>query len=163
MIYNKIVDGLVLRTEKSIQDKILLLSNYSPNISLKQEISVADTNINTATNSRRFDLVQYLPNKTRVYELKKGLITTNEISSTLKKNYIQLAEKHFSTPVELVFTSPIGIDKAASKMISSLPNIYFINLKDLAGIIYNDYVNSLIPEAKWLKDRVKEEFRSILP
>lgn len=161
MIYSTVVQRPLLRSEKALQDKLLLLSNYSPNIAFIQEISVPDTK-DKRVRSRRFDLVQHLVDKTRIFELKKARLSLEDVTSTLNKNYIHLAEEHFSKPVELVFISPIGIDKAAATLIAGLPNVFFILLKDLAGLLYDDYVSSLIPEAIWLRDRVKEEFQSIL-
>lgn len=150
------------KTEKFYQNGLLLLASYSPNISFKQEVSLPNPKPGSVK-SRRLDMVQDLPDLLRIYEIKKDFISLEIVESVmLDKEYIKLAKNRFGKPVQLVFTSPSGITNAAKRFLKTFPNACYISTKELATILYQDYVDSLIPEAKWHADRVREEFNLLL-
>jgi hypothetical protein len=151
----------LLKNEKFFQDKLLLLSTYSPHISFKQEVSLLNSK-GGPVKTRRFDIVQDLPHLMRIYELKKETITIDLVRAVLAKSYIELAQESFNKPIELVFTSPSGITATARDLIEALPNTFYISTRELSNLIYRDYVDSLIPEAQWHSQRVREEFRTLL-
>jgi hypothetical protein len=151
----------ILFSEKCCQNKLLLLSNYSPNISFKQEVSVPNT-LDSSSKTRRFDLVQYLPDLTRIYEIKKDRIELEMVKEVLEtKQYLELAKRVFGN-VELVFVSPRGCSKDAQREIDQYGSVYFLHAYELSNILHEDYKRSLPPEAIWMAKRVKEEFSLLL-
>lgn len=147
--------------EKDYQDQLVLLSAYSPSIRLRQEVSVLNT-LNTKTRTRRFDLIQELPNLVRVYEIKAPILELDAVKQTLvDKEYLKLAQVAYSKPVELVFVAPLITDSARD-YISKQASVYYLSTIELSSLMLLDYKSDLPPCASFMLDRLKTEFSSLL-
>lgn len=129
----KAVAGTFIESEQSIQDKIALLSTYSTDVHLTQEVTVLNV-LDDKTRTRRFDLVERKGRKdVIIYELKKDVITLEHVARTIgEKGYLELAiKKYRGKNVKLVFLSPNGIEDAALRLIKYNPYLSYIPLSKL--------------------------------
>lgn len=146
----------MLVSEKEIQNGLLLLSSYA-NMGLHQEVTILNT-LDRSSVSRRFDIVQYLDNSVRVYELKRDVISEDHIVECIgRRGYYELAKKKWPN-AQLVFVSPNGITTGARRLLSGT-NIGFISVQDLAKAILDIYKASLPDQTTWMVDRVRDEFK----
>ncbi|MBD2201560.1 hypothetical protein H6G33_09395 [Calothrix sp. FACHB-1219] len=126
-------------SEFDIQEELVKLASYS-NLNLRREY-VIDNLLKNKTNNlartRRYDLVHISDKRVVIYELKKGLLTIEDVSTSLgEKGYMNLARSHFGKEVKLVFLSPIGIQEEAKRLIDEMSNIGFLKVNDFAKAIY---------------------------
>ncbi|MDZ8259465.1 hypothetical protein [Nostoc sp. ChiQUE01b] len=161
--------------EPTLQLKLMELAGHS-NINLKFEVPVYDT-FNPGSH-RRFDFVEQLPKVTKIYELKSRTISEENVKVTiLDKHYIELALQHYkSKPIELVFTSPVGIsweaksyiqeinDNASTMFPGAKVKVSFIDTQAISERLVNNYLtNSCIESHFWFKSKlIKEGFNCVV-
>lgn len=164
-------------SEEFWEDQLMLLSGMSPSIKLINQYSVKDKTDNSGkAGIRFFDMVEIRSDKVRVFELKARSITTDDILSTINKgsmigaygtmrckNYLEVMRDEWpSLKRSLIFTSPFGIDKNALKLVEDHEDIFYINYRELARVIYKDIINSYPCEAEWKYESIKgDKYRLI--
>lgn len=96
------------KTEEEIQNQLNFLSGFFENKLVFERAELdpfAGTRADGKPKVRRYDITEKLPKLFRIYELKKGIITESEISSTLNsKAYLEIAATHYPTRVlDIIF------------------------------------------------------------
>lgn len=154
--------------EKAYQDQLALLSLHTSYI-FKQEVVIRDT-LRPGQNTRRYDLVEFQDDSIIIYELKKNMITSLDVSTTLgEKGYLTLAsEKYKGRNITLVFTSPNGIEPAAQRIIDLMPGVEFYSVQSIATRLLQDAIERVKEESpaqtQWyLEKKLLPQFSLIIP
>lgn len=144
-------------TEKSLQERIVLLSSYTEN-PFQQEKSVKfeDSTV-------RFDMVDLNESNRRVIELKNSKITPDMIyKKVVIKEYPRMISKCFGNNTVLTFVSPYGIEEKALSFIKMLKH-------DITFTPFNEFIQDLFNRVKVLRagdnffmQRIQAEYKDLL-
>lgn len=152
------------RQEERIQDQLMLLAGYGK-IQLQQEVTVL-TLPGSQEKTRRYDIVEFNnSNIVKIRELKSHKITQQDLETTLKKGYLELAKERWpDQKIELIFSSLDGIDDQAELMIDTIPDVSYEDVQDFALRLYINVLENT-PRDGWtfFKSNVVSKFSQILP
>jgi hypothetical protein len=151
---------LTYEREEDLQLDLLLLSTYTPH-PFTREWTVVDHNKDTPQRTRRFDLVRHTPNNTSIIELKLGILTVEQVASTVgEKGYLQFAKEHFDS---FTFTfCAAGIHPAAQRLLDVLPIAFQTHIQ-LRDQLYDEMFAATPAAGRWhLEERLKQ-FSSLFP
>ena len=124
-------------SEAKIHSQLVNLLSYS-NFHFKQEDPISNSLISKdGCTSRRLDLTIFKQGVANIYEIKKDMITTNHITTTLgDKGYYQLAKKRYNQlNINFTFISPLGISEEALRLLDCMDNVDFTSVSNFVSLV----------------------------
>lgn len=159
-----------LVSEQTLHNQLALLALRTSFI-FKQELVIADT-LRSGQRTRRYDLVQYAGRNVTLYELKRDVVTKEDVMLTVgEKGYLTLAQHHpkfAKKRVKLVFVSPMGIEPAAQRLLDQMPKVEYVSLFELACRLLEDALKEIQQESPaqvgwYLKEKFLKDYPDIFP
>lgn len=156
-------------TEQQLSNELVMLASRSRN-NITFEYNIEDPyqqpHKDGNLRCRRMDLIEAFPRMTRVYEIKRGELTADEVFNTINKFYIELATSIApGKPVDFVMVSPTITDEAKAYIsrydaeevyrpfsvlgLHYRAKIRWMSVNELADLLYAKALKITPPAAVW--------------